>query len=132
MRRRRSVQTTPKAAIIEREVALLLVKVAAWVSPACTDPSRHDLVYALNRVFAVVSRVVRSAGGEHGSADNEVAMALRDLAAVRSTRVAVSEAMAGALGSRPPKALIWEAVPRPHASAPMRAALLATIEQGDG
>jgi adenylate cyclase len=46
------------------------------VSPRGIQPSPHDLVYALNRVLAVVSQAVLAHGGRHGSHDNDGAGAL--------------------------------------------------------
>jgi adenylate cyclase len=60
---------------VEREVAILFVKVAAWTSPRGIQPSPHDLVYALNRLLAVVGGAIETAGGLHGSYNNEGASA---------------------------------------------------------
>ncbi len=65
-------------AVVEHEAALLLVRVAHWSCPRGGAPSPHDLVYALNQVFAVVGDAVRACGGTLGPADNDGIGALFD------------------------------------------------------
>ena len=64
-------------AFVGHEVALLFVKVTAWVSPRGIQASAHDLLYAPNRVLATVSQAVQTQGGQHGSFDNDGAGAVR-------------------------------------------------------
>lgn len=65
-----------EGAIVERKLALLFVKVAAWVSPRGVHAPPHDLVYAHNRVLAVVGQAVQAAGGQPGSHDHDGAGAV--------------------------------------------------------
>ncbi len=69
---------TNEAAVVEQESALLAVKLASWSCPQGGAPSPHDLVYALNQVFAVVGPAVHAAGGTLGPCDNEGTCAMFD------------------------------------------------------
>jgi adenylate cyclase len=61
--------------VVERDGALLLVKLDAWNSATNALRSPHDIVYGLNRFLAVVGDAVAEAGGQHGRYDNEGASA---------------------------------------------------------
>lgn len=67
-----------ESAVVEHDAALLLVRVVRWACPRGGAPSPHDLVYALNQVFAVVGVAVQKAGGTLGPADNDGIGALFD------------------------------------------------------
>jgi adenylate cyclase len=62
-------------AVIERNVAVLLVKLVAWKAATHTQHSSHDVVYALNRFLAAVGDAVAEDGGVPGRFDNEGATA---------------------------------------------------------
>jgi len=62
-------------AIVEREVALLFVRITSWGSGQVAPGSPHDTVYALNRVLDAVGAAMAAAGGLPGRFDNEGASA---------------------------------------------------------
>ncbi len=76
-----------EAAVVEHEAALLAVKLARWSCPQGGAPSPHDLVYALNQVFAVVGEAVQVAGGTLGPCDNEGTCAMFDGGGTMQTRL---------------------------------------------
>ncbi|MFO1271689.1 MAG: 2Fe-2S iron-sulfur cluster-binding protein [Rubrivivax sp.] len=78
---------TAEAAVVEHDAALLLVRVARWSCPRGGAPSPHDLVYALNQVFAVVGEAVQRTGGALGPADNDGIGALFDGGAERAAKL---------------------------------------------
>jgi adenylate cyclase len=62
------------AGIVDHDAALLMLKVVRWgdgVNGACATPAPHDLVYALNQVYAAFGDAVQAAGGRLGAFDNE-------------------------------------------------------------
>ncbi len=62
------------AGIVDHDAALLMLKVVRWgdgVNGACATPAPHDLVYALNQVYAAFGDAVQVAGGRLGAFDNE-------------------------------------------------------------
>jgi adenylate cyclase len=63
------------AAAVERDVALLFIKLSGWTSRDSRMRSPHDTVYALNRVLDAVWQAVSAAGGHAGRFDNEGASA---------------------------------------------------------
>lgn len=56
-----------EAGVVDHDAALLMLKVARWSG----HPAPHDLVYALNQVFAAFGDAVQGAGGRLGAFDNE-------------------------------------------------------------
>ena len=81
-------------AVVERELALLLVRIAAWGSPTGGPASPHDTVYALNRVLDAIGQAVAAAGGQPGRFDNEGASAF--FGADIEPRLAARRALAAA------------------------------------
>jgi adenylate cyclase len=62
-------------AVVERDVALLFVKLVAWKAATHARHSPHDVVYALDRFHAAVGNAIAEAGGVPGRFDNEGATA---------------------------------------------------------
>jgi adenylate cyclase len=85
------------AAIIEREVAVLFVKLTAWTSATNALHSPQDIVFGLNRFHDVVGDAVAAAGGLHGRYDNEGASATFGAACDRATALRQALAAAAAI-----------------------------------
>jgi adenylate cyclase len=62
-------------AVIERDVAVLFVKLVAWKAGTHAPQSSHDVVYALDRFLAAIGNAIAGAGGLPGRFDNEGAAA---------------------------------------------------------
>jgi adenylate cyclase len=80
--------------IVERDVALLCVKLASWRSGAHAPQSPHDIVYALNRFITAVGDAIGAAGGVCCRFDNEGGMAMFGLAT--DARTACRQALSAA------------------------------------
>ncbi len=84
----------PAPPIVERDVALLCVKLASWRSGVHAPQSPHDIVYALNRFITAVGDTVGAAGGVCCRFDNEGGMAMFGLAT--DARTACRQALSAA------------------------------------
>jgi len=89
------VDDSPQA-VVEREVAILRVKVVAWNPAAQAHPSAHDIVYALNQFLASVGHVLDSGGGSHARYDGDGASALFGMA--KDVPTACRQALSAATG----------------------------------
>src|SRR5205814_926307 len=67
-------------AVIERDVAVLFVRLVAWKAVTHAQQSSHDEVYALDRFLSAIGRTVAEAGGAPGRFDNEGATAIFGIA----------------------------------------------------
>jgi len=71
--------------VVERDVALLCVRIVAWRSCRDSPHSPHDVLYALNRVLAVVGDAIGAAGGLCGRLDNDGGTAIFGVTTDRAT-----------------------------------------------
>ena len=85
------------APILDRDVAILLIKLTGWKEMRHAPRSSHDVIHALNHVAAVVGREIRSAGGLCGPFDSEGAMAVFGVTGDRDTSCRQAVAAAAAI-----------------------------------
>ncbi|TMH67374.1 MAG: 2Fe-2S iron-sulfur cluster binding domain-containing protein [Betaproteobacteria bacterium] len=83
-------------AVVERDVAVLFIKLVAWKADTHAPQSSHDVVYALDRFLAAIGNAIAEAGGLPGRFDNEGATATFGIAtdleiACRQALVAAAE-----------------------------------------
>jgi adenylate cyclase len=82
------------APILDRDVAVLLIKLTGWKAMRHAPRSSHDVIHALNHVAAVVGGEIKTAGGLCGPFDSDGAMVIFGIAGDRDT--ACRQAMAAA------------------------------------
>ena len=87
-------------AVVERDVAVLFVKLVAWKAATHAPHSPHDIVYALNRFLAAVGDAVTESGGVPGRFDNEGATATFGIAIDLETACRQALAAAAAIERR--------------------------------